>query len=113
MEDLNQKKLSFSTKFFYGFGSISFGIKNNGFSYFVLFVYTTAFGLEPWMAGVALNIILVADAITDPLVGYYSDRLRSIITWWYGITINFTFSVKEHALVWQKVGIVAKRTYES
>ena len=77
MEDLNQKKLSFSTKFFYGFGSISFGIKNNGFSYFVLFVYTTAFGLEPWMAGVALNIILVADAITDPLVGYYSDRLRS------------------------------------
>ena len=42
-----------------------------------------------------------------------SDRLRSIITWWYGRTINFTFSVKEHALVWQKVGIVAKRTYES
>ncbi|SVA75386.1 uncharacterized protein METZ01_LOCUS128240, partial [marine metagenome] len=31
MEDVNQKsKLSFSTKFFYGFGSISFGIKNNG-----------------------------------------------------------------------------------
>ena len=78
MEEANQKsKLSFSTKFFYGFGSISFGIKNNGFSYFVLFVYVFVFGLPAWMAGLALNLILVADAFTDPLVGYYSDRLRS------------------------------------
>jgi Na+/melibiose symporter-like transporter len=78
MEEENQKsKLSFSTKFFYGFGSISFGIKNNGFSYFVLFVYVFVFGLPAWMAGLALNLILVADAFTDPLVGYYSDRLRS------------------------------------
>ena len=74
---VTKSKLGFGTKFFYGFGSISFGIKNNGFSYFVLFVYSIAFGLEPWMAGLALNLILVADAITDPVVGYYSDRLRS------------------------------------
>ena len=77
MEENSKSNLSFGTKFFYGFGSISFGIKNNGFSYFVLFVYSIAFGLEPWMAGLALNLILVADAITDPMVGYYSDRLRS------------------------------------
>ena len=78
MEDVNQKsKLSFSTKFYYGFGSISFGIKNNGFSYFVLFVYSSVLGLPAWMAGLALNLVLVADAITDPLVGYYSDRRRS------------------------------------
>ena len=78
MEDSNKKiKLSTSTKFFYGFGSISFGIKNNGFSYFVLFVYSSVLGLPAWMAGLALNLVLIADAITDPLVGYYSDRLRS------------------------------------
>ena len=72
MEDLNQKsKLSVSTKFYYGFGSISFGIKNNGFSYFVLFVYSSVLGLPAWMAGLALNLVLIADAITDPLVGYY------------------------------------------
>ena len=70
-------KLNFRTKFFYGFGSISFGIKNNGFSYFVLFVYSSVLGLPPWMAGLALNLVLIADAITDPLVGYYSDRTRS------------------------------------
>ena len=78
MEEVAQKsKLNFRTKFFYGFGSISFGIKNNGFSYFVLFVYSSVLGLPAWMAGLALNIVLVVDAFTDPLVGYYSDRTRS------------------------------------
>ena len=72
-----ETQLDFKTKFFYGFGSISFGIKNNGFSFFVLFVYNSVFGLPGWMTGLALNIILVIDAITDPLVGYYSDRTRS------------------------------------
>ena len=78
MEELQQtNKLDFKTKFFYGFGSISFGIKNNGFSYFVLFVYSSVLGLPAWMAGLALNLVLIADAITDPLVGYFSDRTRS------------------------------------
>ena len=76
-EQAQETKLDFKTKFFYGFGSISFGIKNNGFSFFVLFVYNSVFGLPGWMTGLALNIILVIDAITDPLVGYYSDRTRS------------------------------------
>ena len=58
MEDpIEKSNLSFRTKFFYGFGSISFGIKNNGFSYFVLFVYSSVFGLPAWMAGLALNLI--------------------------------------------------------
>ena len=78
MEESQPKsKLNFRTKFYYGFGSISFGIKNNGFSYFVLFVYSSVLGLPAWMAGLALNLVLIADAITDPLVGYYSDRTRS------------------------------------
>ncbi len=76
-ENTPTKKIDFRTKFFYGFGSISFGIKNNGFSYFVLFVYSSVLGLPAWMAGLALNLVLIADAITDPLVGYFSDRTRS------------------------------------
>ena len=78
MEESQPKSnINFRTKFYYGFGSISFGIKNNGFSYFVLFVYSSVLGLPAWMAGLALNLVLIADAITDPLVGYYSDRTRS------------------------------------
>ena len=76
-EKIQQYKLDLKTKFYYGFGSISFGIKNNGFSYFVLFVYSSVLGLPAWMAGLALNLVLIADAITDPLVGYFSDRTRS------------------------------------
>ena len=71
------RKLDLATKLFYGFGSISVGIKNNGYSYFVLFVYSQVLGLPGWMAGLALNIALVFDAIFDPLVGYVSDRWRS------------------------------------
>ena len=76
-ENTPNKKIDLRTKFYYGFGSISFGIKNNGFSYFVLFVYSSVLGLPAWMAGLALNLVLIADAITDPLVGYFSDRTRS------------------------------------
>ena len=76
-ESQSKSNLNFKTKFYYGFGSISFGIKNNGFSYFVLFVYSSVLGLPAWMTGLALNLVLIADAITDPLVGYYSDRTRS------------------------------------
>ena len=78
MEEFKKKtKLTFSTKFFYGYGSSAFGIKNNGFSYFVLFVYSSVLGLPAWMGGLALNLVLIVDAITDPLVGYFSDRFRS------------------------------------
>ena len=63
-EQVQDTKLDFKTKFFYGFGSISFGIKNNGFSFFVLFVYNSVFGLPGWMTGLALNIILVTVSYT-------------------------------------------------
>ena len=77
MEEANQSsKLDFRTKFFYGFGSISFGIKDTGFCFFVLFVDNTVFGLPGWMTGLALNLIVIMDAISDPIVGYYSDRTR-------------------------------------
>ena len=39
--------LPFSTKFLYGFGSIAYGIKDNAFAYFLLFVYVQVFGLAP------------------------------------------------------------------
>ena len=34
-----REKLPFLTKFFYGFGSLAYGIKDNAFNYFLLFVY--------------------------------------------------------------------------
>ena len=64
----------FSTKFLYGFGSIAYGIKDNAFAYFLLFVYVQVFGLAPDLAGLAILIMLIFDAISDPLIGYLSDN---------------------------------------
>ena len=67
------EKLPFSTKFFYSFGSLTYGIKDNAFNYFLLFVYVQVFGLAPNLAGLAILLMLIIDAISDPLIGYFSD----------------------------------------
>ena len=72
-----RERLPFLTKFFYGFGSMAYGIKDNAFAYFLLFVYVQVFGLSPQLAGLAIFIMLIVDAISDPIIGYMSDRTRS------------------------------------
>jgi len=69
--------LTRATKLLYGFGSVAFGVKDNGFSYFLLFFYTQVMGLSPKLVGLALFLALLVDAVSDPLVGYISDRWRS------------------------------------
>lgn len=64
-------------KLAHGSGAAAFGIKNGGFDYFLLLFYGTVVGLEPGLVGLAILIALVVDAISDPLVGYWSDNLRS------------------------------------
>ncbi len=64
-------------KLAHGFGAAAFGVKNNGFDYFLLLFYGTVIGLEPGLVGLAILIALVFDALSDPLVGYWSDNLRS------------------------------------
>ena len=64
-------------KLAHGSGAAAFGIKNGGFDYFLLLFYGTVVGLEPGLVGLAILIALVIDAISDPLVGYWSDNFRS------------------------------------
>ncbi|NCZ64221.1 MAG: sugar transporter, partial [Cellvibrionales bacterium] len=64
-------------KFAYGVGSIAYGVKEQGFAYFLLMFYSTVVGLEPALAGTALLIALLTDAISDPIVGYWSDNTRT------------------------------------
>lgn len=68
---------SIALKLTYGFGAAAYGVKNNGFDYFLLLFYGTVIGLEPGLVGLAILIALVFDAFSDPLVGYWSDNLRS------------------------------------
>ncbi len=70
-------QVSLSTKLYYGIGSIAYGVKDNGFSYFLLFFYNQVMGLpSTWVAG-AIFIALCFDALSDPIVGYTSDNWRS------------------------------------
>lgn len=65
------------TKYIYGVGAAPFGIKENGFSYFLLIFYSQVLGLAPVLTSLALTIAIAVDAITDPLIGYISDNWRS------------------------------------
>jgi GPH family glycoside/pentoside/hexuronide:cation symporter len=66
-----------STRISYGFGAVAFGIKENGFGYFLLLFYSTVVGLDAGLVGLAIFIALLFDAVGDPVVGYLSDNWHS------------------------------------
>ncbi len=61
----------------YGFGQTAEGVKNQAFNVFLLFYYQQVVGIPGSLAGLALGIALVFDAISDPVAGAVSDRLRT------------------------------------
>jgi|TARA_B110000263_G_scaffold246755_1_gene258346 Na+/melibiose symporter-like transporter len=75
--DIKAHRASPFTQFYYGFGSISVGIKNNLLGTFLLIYYNQALGLEAMTAAYAMAIALVFDAVSDPLIGIWSDRTNS------------------------------------
>lgn len=87
--------VSYVGRFSFGIGSYAEGIKNGAFNYFLLFYYNQVLGLSGSLTGAALAIALVADAVTDPLVGSISDRHKSRLGWgrrhpfMYGAAIPF------------------------
>lgn len=74
---MTESRLPLSTRLFYGFGAVAYGVKDNGFSYFLLLYYNQALGLPGPTAGLALLIALAFDAVSDPVVGHLSDNLHS------------------------------------
>lgn len=69
--------LTRSDRFWYGLGQLAEGLKNEGYTVFLLFYYTSVVGLSGVLTGQAILIALLFDAITDPLIGSISDRLRT------------------------------------
>ena len=60
---------------FNGLGSVAYGIKDNGFSTFLLLFYNQVLGMDARLVSLALLIALVFDGLIDPVVGHISDRL--------------------------------------
>ena len=72
-----KSKVNVGRKVAYGFGSVAYGVKNNGFDYFFLIFYSQVMGVSAYLVSLALLIALAVDALSDPLIGYMSDNTRS------------------------------------
>jgi Na+/melibiose symporter-like transporter len=69
--------LGVGTKLAYGIGQAAEGLKNSAFAGILLFYYVQVLGVSPGLAGTILFAALVFDAVTDPLIGSYSDSFQS------------------------------------
>ena len=72
-----QQAIPLKTRFFYGAGGAAYATKEAAYISFILLFYTQILGLDATITGLVLAIGVLWDAITDPLVGAYSDRLKS------------------------------------
>jgi GPH family glycoside/pentoside/hexuronide:cation symporter len=69
--------MTWPLRLFYAVGQLSEGVKTAAFGFFLLFYYNQVLGLSGGLAGLALFIALCFDAVSDPLVGSWSDFTRS------------------------------------
>lgn len=99
----------------HGMGAMAYGIKENGFSTFLLLYCNQVLGMDPRMVGLALLIALVIDGVADPVIGYLSDR--TVTNWgrrlpWLifasvplGVVWAMLWSMTTAPSFWELVGI--------
>ena len=64
-------------RFSYGLGGAVYAVKEAAYIMFVLLFYTQVMGLSGTATGIVLFLAISWDAVSDPIVGTWSDRLRS------------------------------------
>ncbi|PKP63607.1 MAG: sugar transporter, partial [Alphaproteobacteria bacterium HGW-Alphaproteobacteria-9] len=88
-------KLPMRLKLIQGFGAVAFGVKDNGFSFFLLIFYNQVLGMDAALVSVALLIALLVDAVIDPILGNLSDRTYTKwgrrLPWLYAAPIPLAF----------------------
>ncbi|QYJ06996.1 MFS transporter [Qipengyuania flava] len=92
-------------KIIHGFGAVAFGVKDSGFSFFLLIFYNQALGMDAGAVSLALALALLIDAFVDPLLGNLSDRTWSRwgrrLPWLYAAPIPLAFA---WVLMWHPPG---------
>lgn len=66
-----------SLKVMHGLGSVAYGVKDNGFSVFLLIFYNQVLGIDAGIVGTVIMAALIFDAFADPIIGELSDRTQS------------------------------------
>ena len=69
--------LSLGLKLRYAMGGAAEGSITYAFNGFNFIIYTVVFGLPGTLAGGAVFLSIILDAVSDPLIGYLSDRWKS------------------------------------
>lgn len=69
--------VSLPRRFGYALGGVAEGVKSTGFDLFVLFYYNQLLGVSGSLCGIALAFSLIVEGVVNPLVGSFSDSLRS------------------------------------
>ena len=76
--DVSKDRLvPFDSKLAFGVGQFAEGLMNTAMAAFILFYYNQVLGLPGTLAGAALFIALMFDAVSDPLAGSLSDNFKS------------------------------------
>jgi len=71
------KPTDLSTRACFAAGGAAAGLVSNGVAFFLLIFYSQVVGLSPSLTGLALFIALLIDAVSDPVLGQWSDNLHS------------------------------------
>lgn len=61
----------------YGVGQLPEGIKSAAFGFYLLFFFNQVLGLSGTLAGIAVFLALCVDALSDPVVGSWSDSTKT------------------------------------
>lgn len=69
--------MKWRTKIGYTSGDLGISLIFFSVGFFFLFYLTDMVGLSPFLAGLAMSIGMIWDAVTDPLMGYICDNTRS------------------------------------
>jgi len=69
--------VSITKKILYGSGGAVYATKEAAYTMFVLLYFTQVLGLSGALTGLIISLSLLWDAVSDPLVGAWSDKWRS------------------------------------
>lgn len=70
-------RLTGRVKIGYGLGQFGEGVAYNFFYYFYTYFLVSLVGLGPAVAGTLSGFAVIWDAVTDPIVGHFSDRCKN------------------------------------
>lgn len=73
----SHRKIPILDKISYGVGNFSTGVSNQVIGTYLVFYCTAILGIPGSLVGLAVSLSIIWDAVTDPLMGYFSDITRS------------------------------------